>query len=232
MRVLVFGAGGGLGRALSRSLQRKGWTTFGADVATCPPEVSHAIALPRQPKAQVDAVAAALRQEEAAGPLDAIVNCSGGFAMGTAASEDLLDGAEAMVASSYYASLVSARVASSFLRPGGLLLLPGAAAAPAALPGLLPYVPVKAAVHSLARCMAASPKDAGLPEGTKVVTLAPVTLDTPMNRKAMPDADVSAWTPLDAVCEEMIRWIEGGAQNGAVYEPRTEGGVTKFVVVE
>merc|ERR1719373_1484012 len=150
--------------------------------------------------------------------------------MGNAASVDLA-GAEAMVGSSLYSSLVSARVASSFLRPGGLLVLPGAAAAPLALPGLLPYVPVKAAVHSLARSLAADPTEAGLPDGAKVVTLAPVTLDTPMNREAMPDADHSSWTPLDRVCEEIVAWAEGGAVNGAIYEPWTAAGATTFVDV-
>merc|ERR1719490_651058 len=124
-----------------------------------------------------------------------------------------------MVASSFYASLVQARIGSSFLRPGGLLVFPGAAAAPLALPGLLPYVPVKAAVHSLVKSMAADPVEAGLPADTKVVALAPVTLDTPMNREAMPDADHSSWTPLEVVGDEIARWIEGSARGGAIYEP-------------
>merc|ERR1719373_950283 len=151
--------------------------------------------------------------------------------MGNAASVDLA-GAEAMVGSSLYSSLVSARVAAGFLRPGGLLVLPGAAAAPLALPGLLPYVPVKAAVHSLVRSLAADPVEAGLPADTKVVALAPVTLDTPMNREAMPDADHSTWTSLERVSEEMIAWVGGAAQNGAIYVPRTAGGETSFEIVE
>jgi len=230
MRVLILGAGGGLGRVLTKTLRAKGWSAIGADVASCPAEVSQAIKLPAEPKGQVAALVAALGG--AGGQkLDAIVNCSGGFAMANAASEDLLDNAHAMVQSSYYASLVSARVASSHLRPGGLLVLPGAAAAPLALPGLLPYVPVKAAVHSLVRGVAANPVEAGLPADAKVVALAPITLDTPMNREAMPDADHSSWTPLEVVGDEIVNWIGGSARGGAIYEPRTAGGSTTFVDV-
>ncbi len=96
--------------------------------------------------------------------------------------------------SSIYSSVLAARFASAYLRPGGLLLLPGAAAAYSAAPVMLPYVPVKTAVHNMAQSLAQT-SDAGLPEGAKVAVLAPRTLDTPGNRAAMPDVDKSSWTP-------------------------------------
>ena len=33
-----------------------------------------------------------------------------------------------------------------------------------------------------------------------------VTLDTPMNRKWMPKADTSTWTPLEWVADLMLKW--------------------------
>ena len=55
----------------------------------------------------------------------------------------------------------------------------------------------KAAVHQLTKSLAA--KNSGLPANSLVVSLLPVTLDTPMNRKWMPDADTSTWTPLEFI---------------------------------
>ena len=63
-----------------------------------------------------------------------------------------------------------------------------------------------------------------------MVTFAPVTLDTPGNRAAMPDADISTWTPLDVVAEKFEQWIRNGdAKNGVCYHLKTEGGRTDFV---
>lgn len=49
----------------------------------------------------------------------------------------------------------------------------------------------KAAVHQLVKSLSC-PKS-GLPEGALCAALLPVTLDTPMNRKFMPDGDTSTW---------------------------------------
>ena len=58
-------------------------------------------------------------------------------------------------------------------------------------------------VSFLPRSLAADPT---LPDGTRVYSTLPITLDTPMNRKFMPDADHSAWTPLSFVAELMHKW--------------------------
>jgi hypothetical protein len=55
----------------------------------------------------------------------------------------------------------------------------------------LRYGMAKAAVHQLVKSLAA-PKS-GLPEGSFCAAMLPITLDTPMNRKFMPDADTSTW---------------------------------------
>lgn len=62
---------------------------------------------------------------------------------------------------------------------------------------MIGYGMAKAAVHQLTSSLAA--KNSGLPEDSLVVAILPVTLDTPMNRKWMPNADTSTWTPLDFV---------------------------------
>lgn len=57
----------------------------------------------------------------------------------------------------------------------------------------------KAAVHQLTKSLAA--ESSGLPPNSLAVAILPVTLDTPMNRKWMPNADFSTWTPLEFVAE-------------------------------
>ena len=82
---------------------------------------------------------------------------------------------------------------------GGLVTLPGAKPALGPTPGMIGYGMAKAAVHQLTKSLSTS--DGGLPTGSLAVALLPVTLDTPMNRKWMPKADTSTWTPLEFVAE-------------------------------
>lgn len=64
---------------------------------------------------------------------------------------------------------------------------------------MIGYGLAKAAVHHLTKSLAQ--KDSGLPDNASVLSILPVTLDTPMNRKWMPNADFSTWTPLEFVAE-------------------------------
>lgn len=62
---------------------------------------------------------------------------------------------------------------------------------------MIGYGMAKAAVHQLTKSLAA--EESGLPSGSLVASILPVTLDTPMNRKWMPKADTSTWTPLEFI---------------------------------
>lgn len=64
---------------------------------------------------------------------------------------------------------------------------------------MIGYGLAKAAVHHLTKSLAE--EKSGLPKDSLVVSILPITLDTPMNRKWMPQADHSTWTPLDFVAE-------------------------------
>lgn len=66
-------------------------------------------------------------------------------------------------------------------------------------PGMIGYGLAKAAVHQLTKSLAE--EKSGLPKDSLVVSILPITLDTPMNRKWMPQADHSTWTPLDFIAE-------------------------------
>ena len=62
---------------------------------------------------------------------------------------------------------------------------------------MLGYGMAKAAVHQLVRSLGA--EESGLPPEVTTLAILPATLDTPMNRKFMPDADHTTWTPLEFV---------------------------------
>lgn len=57
----------------------------------------------------------------------------------------------------------------------------------------------KAAVHHLTKSLGS--EGSGMPSQATVAAILPVTLDTPMNRKWMPQADFSTWTPLEIVVQ-------------------------------
>jgi dihydropteridine reductase len=89
----------------------------------------------------------------------------------------------------------------------------------------------KAACHHLVSTLAHP--DSGLPKnGTyiayyhdfnlvfkvTVTAIMPVTLDTPANRAAMPNADFTNWTPLETVAQLLLDWANGknAPKNGAL----------------
>ena len=52
---------------------------------------------------------------------------------------------------------------------------------------MIGYGMAKAAIHQLVKSLS-DPAQSGLPEGTFTAAILPITLDTPMNRKWMPNA--------------------------------------------
>jgi len=228
-RALVLGASGQLGRRLSASFCERQWVAIGADTRGGIPTPSAFVlgshqSLDEQTKTLVSGLKSLL---DDGSRLDAVINVAGGFAMGSASDPQMLSATTSMIESSVYSSVMAAHVASSLLKPGGLLVLPGAAAALGPTAFSLPYGSAKAAVHQLVRSLADA-EAAGLPAGAKTVGLAPQILDTPQNREAMPDADSSMWATLDEVASQLVDWSLDPTllQSGFVYVVQKESGKT------
>ncbi|OXB59373.1 hypothetical protein ASZ78_004216 [Callipepla squamata] len=131
--------------------------------------------------------------------VDAILCVAGGWAGGSAKAKSLYKNCDLMWKQSVWTSTISSHLATKHLKEGGLLTLTGAQAALSGTPGMIGYGMAKGAVHQLCRSLAGA--NSGLPSGSAAVAILPVTLDTPANRKSMPDADFSSWTSLEFVAE-------------------------------
>mmetsp|Transcript_2703 Transcript_2703/g.4182 ORF Transcript_2703/g.4182 Transcript_2703/m.4182 type:complete len:242 (+) Transcript_2703:64-789(+) len=214
-KVLILGAGGQLGKKVGEVFTAHNWHTIGADVAL-PRHVTQAIQFRTASlETQHEELHKALGSER---NLDAVVNVAGGFAMGSASDCNVLANTVSMVNSSIYTSVLAAHIASTTLKPGGLIVLPGAAAAYNPTAWSLPYGTAKVAVHHLVRSLE-NAEDAGLPSGVKTIGIAPITLDTPQNREAMPDADTTTWATLEEVAEKLQAWCQDPSEveSGKVY---------------
>lgn len=128
--------------------------------------------------------------------LDAVICVAGGWAGGNS-KKDLAKNAELMWQQSVWSSTIAATISAKFLKEGGVLALTGADAALKGTPGMIGYGLAKAAVHQLTKSLAEP--NSGLPNESLAVSILPITLDTPMNRKWMANADFSTWTPLTFV---------------------------------
>ncbi|KAK1122841.1 hypothetical protein K0M31_009284 [Melipona bicolor] len=161
--------------------------------------------------------------------VDAIICVAGGWAGGNASSKEFVKNSDLMWKQSVWSSTIAASIAAQHLKEGGFLSLTGAKAALAETPGMIGYGMAKAAVHQLAKSLAA--KDSGLPKDSLVASILPITLDTPMNRKWMPKADTSKWTPLEFVADLFWKWSQNQERpvNGSLLQLITENNKTELI---
>ena len=134
-----------------------------------------------------------------------------------------------MIQQSVFSSVIASKLAAKYLSEDGLLTLTGAKAALEPTPGMMGYGLAKAAVHHLTQSL--GDESGGLPKNATVVAILPVTLDTPMNRKWMPQGDQTKWTPLEFVAELTHGWANGveRPKSGSLVQLLTADGQTQVV---
>jgi NAD(P)-dependent dehydrogenase (short-subunit alcohol dehydrogenase family) len=151
-----------------------------------------------------DPVRAAAAIEDAAGRLggiDALVNIAGGFRFLKIADGDPAAW-DQMYALNLRTALNACRAAIPFLRKSaaGRVINIGALAALKAGAGMGPYTASKAAVHKLTESLAAELKD----EGITVNAILPSTIDTPANRRDMPDKNPADWVTAEDIAHAIL----------------------------
>jgi len=216
--VLVTGANGGLGSYVTQAFLDAGAIVIGTSRKIQPSDFNNPsftaipsdISTRQGAKVLVDQVVARF------GRLDVLAHTVGGFAGG----QPIADTDDATFQKMFDLNLNSVfhilRVTIPALRQAGTgrIIAIGSRAALEPGAGVGAYSASKAAMVSLIRTVALENKDAGL---TANVIL-PGTMDTPTNRKAMPNADFSKWVR-PATVASLITWLAGDAGkdiNGAV----------------
>ncbi|XP_048365874.1 dihydropteridine reductase [Sphaerodactylus townsendi] len=228
-RVLVYGGRGALGARCVQAFRAKQWWVASIDLteneeASANIVVKMSDSFVEQAEQVTEDVGKLLGEKK----VDAILCVAGGWAGGSAKAKSLYKNSDLMWKQSVWTSTISSHLATKHLKEGGLLTLTGAKAALAGTPGMIGYGMAKGAVHQL--CQSLSGANSGLPSGSTVVAILPVTLDTPMNRKSMPDADFSSWTPLDFVADTFYDWATGKNRpgSGSLIQVETSGGKTEL----
>ncbi|CBY34066.1 unnamed protein product [Oikopleura dioica] len=223
--LIIYGGSGALGRHLVEHFKAAGYSIISVDRVANDAADKNVIVLQdtlaEQNKHVLDSLAGAEK-------VDAVINVAGGWCGGNAADDNFVANVDLALRQSVWTSAITCSLAAKLLKPNGLFILPGAAPVlDGATSGMIAYGASKAAVHHMLSSVAT--KEGGLPEGAASYCLAPVILDTPMNRKFMPKADTTKWTPLSYVAEKFQSWAEQPDQrpkNGSVLKLVTADNVT------
>ncbi|AVA15998.1 SDR family NAD(P)-dependent oxidoreductase [Sphingopyxis sp. MG] len=198
--IIITGAFGFLGSAVSAAFARDGCAVAQVDFAAAPASADSSavlfggIDLSRHGSAE-HVVGEIMRVH---GGIDVVINIAGGFLWETIA-DGTIDSWKRMFemnALSAFA-MCSAVLPALRSRPGARIINVGSASAVHAASGMAPYAASKAAVHRLTESLAAELAD----DDITVNAILPGIIDTPGNRAAMPDADHGKWVTAGSIVE-------------------------------
>ena len=215
--VLVTGADGGLGTYVTQAFLDAGATVVGTSRKIRPSDFESAnfTALAAEISTSAGAKSLVDQVVERFGKLDVVAHTVGGFAGGQSIADTDDATFQRMFDLNLNCVFYILRAAVPLLRnTSGRVIAIGSRAALEPGAGVGAYSASKAAMLSLIRTVAVENKDAGL---TANVIL-PGTMDTPANRKAIPNADISKWVQPASVAR-LVVWLAGEAGkdvNGAV----------------
>ena len=208
--VVVTGAAGNLGRAVSAAFAAAGATValldhdqdgIDAAIAKLPGgSKAHGFAVNLLEAGSVNDTMAAIIDQ--LGSIDVLANIAGGFRMGPLLQDTEDKDWEFMMNLNARSVLYTCRAAIPNMldNGGGRIINVSARAALEGKGRMGPYCASKAAVKTLTESMAAENKH----DGITVNCILPGTIDTPQNRDDMPDADHSKWVPPAALADVVL----------------------------
>ncbi|MBI2688256.1 MAG: SDR family NAD(P)-dependent oxidoreductase [Acidobacteria bacterium] len=216
--VIITGASGGLGAVVTKAFLDGGAKVIGVDRSAHSKNPSHP---------SLSHFAVALDSAEAVGKLvadviemygriDAVLHLVGGFAGGERIEETSDETWEKMIGVNLRPAWVLMRAVLPVMREArrGTVVAIGTSAALSPVATLGAYGASKAALVSLVRTIAEENREFGI----RANVVSPNTMDTQINRAAMPDADPSKWVQPANVASLLV-WLvsDAGAEvNGAV----------------
>jgi NAD(P)-dependent dehydrogenase (short-subunit alcohol dehydrogenase family) len=210
--ILVTGAAGVLGQAVIATLVARGEAVVAVDLAPMIPSAGQRLSVGGIDLADATAGAALIAQltgTSGAGSLTGLVNVAGGFLWETV-SEGGWASWERMYRINVQTAFEATRLALPALRSTrGVIVNVSAAATARAGAGMGAYTAAKSAVARLTEALAAEE----LANGVRVNAVMPSVIDTPANRRDMPDADPSRWvTPTEIA--EVVAFLLSPAASG------------------
>jgi NAD(P)-dependent dehydrogenase (short-subunit alcohol dehydrogenase family) len=198
--VIVTGAAGNLGAAISATLARLGATLALADlrqedlarVAVQLGGAEHLLIAGADVRTKEGAVRIAAETRARFGRIDALTNTVGTFKMAKVAEDAARDWSFLMDLNALSALLLSEAVLPTMLERGyGRIVHVAAGAGQKSFAGGSVYSASKAAVMRITEAVSEEHKSRGITANCVM----PGTIDTPQNRAAMPKADHSLWAP-------------------------------------
>jgi NAD(P)-dependent dehydrogenase (short-subunit alcohol dehydrogenase family) len=198
--VFITGGTGGLGRAVVRAFTEAGYST--AATYRGPEEPREGVLALKADVLDAEAVESALRRAaEEFGSIRGLVNLVGGFGAGRLAETSDEDW-ERMMELNLRSSFIVTRAALRYLPDGGRIVNVGSASVVRRAPGVAAYVASKGGLMALTRSLANELRERRI----AVNAVLPTIIDTPANRRAMPDADRSGWLLPEEVAEAIL-WL-------------------------
>ena len=145
---------------------------------------------------------------DAHGRIDVLVNLVGGFAGGDLASTPLAEWRR-MLDLNLTSAVIGCRAVLPAMTAAGFGRIVSIASRAVVPPmgGFIAYTVAKAGVITLTQALARE-----VVRGITVNAVLPSTMDTPGNRRAMPDADRAQWVSTDAVAEVIAYLASDGAE--------------------
>jgi len=210
--ILVTGAAGVLGQAVIATLVARGEAVVAVDLAPIIPAAGQRLSVGGIDLADATAGAALIAQltgTSGAGSLTGLVNVAGGFLWETV-SEGGWAAWERMYRINVQTAFEASRLALPALRTSrGAIVNVSAAATARAGSGMGAYTAAKSAVSRLTEALAAEE----LTNGVRVNAVMPSVIDTPANRRDMPDADPSRWVTPSEIAE-VVAFLLSPAASG------------------
>lgn len=219
--LLVTGAAGNLGRAVTESALGRGARVVATDRSRALLDEVLVASDDLELVAAADLTEAATCEDLIAratarfGRLDGLITTVGGFAFAPVADDDRSTWDRMFALNLHTALELSRAVLPVMTEAGrGAIVLTGAAAALKAPAGVSAYAASKSAVMRLAESLAEELAGTGI----RVNCVLPTIIDTPQNRAAMPDADTASWVSPGSVADLMLYLVsdESRAVNGAL----------------
>ncbi|MDE1145103.1 MAG: SDR family NAD(P)-dependent oxidoreductase [Azospirillaceae bacterium] len=195
--IVITGAAGALGAAVADRALELGARPILVDFKTFPASVE-------ERQVTVDLTDAAATRDALAGigAIDALFHIAGGFDMGPAVYETTPNLFARMMTINVATlqNAVTAVVPTMLARGRGKIVTVGALSAVKGLPRMGAYCAAKSAVMRLTESLSGELRDNGI----NVNGVLPSLIDTPANRRDMPDADFSRWVSprqlADVIC--------------------------------